>query len=202
MRARRFGDQALLLECASVDEVRRVDAEARRRRADGRLRCADVVPGALTVLLDGLEDPAQVRSALEDWSLDDVETDERREVELAVTYDGPDLEGVAEHCGLSVDDLVQRLRATEYVVAFCGFAPGFAYLSGLPDELHVPRLESPRTSVPAGSVGLAGGFAGIYPTSSPGGWRLVARTREVLWRTDREPPALLTPGTVVRLRDE
>ena len=116
-----------------------------------------------------------------------------------MTYDGPDLGSVAEHCGLSVDEVVERHERTEFVVAFCGFAPGFAYLSGLPDELHVPRLAEPRSRVPAGSVGLAGGFTGIYPRASPGGWQLIARTEETLWDPDREPPALLVPGTVVQV---
>jgi KipI family sensor histidine kinase inhibitor len=84
-------------------------------------------------------------------------------------------------------------------VAFSGFAPGFAYLAGLPDDWAVPRLATPRPKVPAGSVGLAGAYAGIYPTASPGGWRLVGRTETVLFDVRRDPPALLTPGTGVRL---
>ena len=86
-------------------------------------------------------------------------------------------------------------------MAFCGFAPGFAYLTGLPAELEVPRLEEPRSKVPAGSVGLAGSFTGVYPRSSPGGWQLIARTEERLWDVGREPPALLAPGTRVRFTD-
>jgi KipI family sensor histidine kinase inhibitor len=86
----------------------------------------------------------------------------------------------------------------DFVSAFCGFAPGFAYLAGLPDELAVSRLDSPRPSVPAGSVGLAGPWCGVYPTSSPGGWRLIGRTEVPLWRPDRVDTALLAPGTRVR----
>jgi KipI family sensor histidine kinase inhibitor len=84
-------------------------------------------------------------------------------------------------------------------VAFCGFTPGWAYLSGLPEELTVPRLPTPRTKVPAGSLGLADRYAGIYPTASPGGWRLVGRTDVTLFDPERTPPALLVPGTRVRL---
>lgn len=154
MRARPFGDQALLLECGGADQVRAAYAEARRRQASGRLSCTDIVPAAATLLLDGLRDPQSVLDGLH--------------------------------------------RNTEFVVAFCGFAPGFAYLSGLPHELRVPRLEEPRSKVPPGSVGLAGPYTGVYPRSSPGGWQLIARTRERLWDVDRDPPALLAPGTRVR----
>jgi len=94
--------------------------------------------------------------------------------------------------------VVTTHTGTELVVAFCGFAPGFPYCTGLPERLAVPRLDSPRTRVPAGAVGLAGPFTGIYPTASPGGWRLIGHTDLVLWDTDRDPPATLVPGTRVR----
>jgi KipI family sensor histidine kinase inhibitor len=96
------------------------------------------------------------------------------------------------------DEVVATHTSTEFVVAFCGFAPGFAYCSGLPENLSVPRLDSPRTKVPAGSVGLAGPYTGVYPTPSPGGWQLIGRTELVLWDVDRDPPATLAPGTGVR----
>jgi KipI family sensor histidine kinase inhibitor len=96
------------------------------------------------------------------------------------------------------DEVVTTHTGTELVVAFCGFAPGFPYCTGLPERLAVPRLDAPRTRVPAGAVGLAGPFTGIYPTASPGGWRLIGHTDLVLWDTDRDPPATLVPGTRVR----
>lgn len=198
MRARRFGDHALLLECGGTDAVRAAYAEARRRLATGELSCTDIVPAAATLLLDGLSDPQPVLDGLADWPvglLDDVED---RLVELPVRYDGPDLESVARHTGLGVDEVVERHLRSGFVVAFCGFSPGFAYLSGLPEELHVPRLEEPRSKVPPGSVGLAGEFTGVYPRSSPGGWQLIATTDERLWDVRSDPPALLTPGTRVR----
>ena len=201
MRSRRFGDHALLLECGDTDGVRAAHAEAQRRRDEGSLHCTDVVPGATTLLLDGLADLDSVREGLGEWSIVAPERQDEEHVELPVTYDGPDLESVAEHCGLSVEDVVERHRGAEYLVAFCGFAPGFAYLTGLPEELHVPRLEEPRAKVPAGSVGLAGAFTRGYPRSSPGGWQLIARTDATLWDVDRDPPALLAPGTVVRFVD-
>jgi KipI family sensor histidine kinase inhibitor len=198
MRARPVGDHALLLECGGAQQVRAAYAEARHRQDTGRLECADVVPAASTLLLDGVQDRDAVLAGLAAWP-DAAPGDlEGPLVELPVTYDGPDLEAVARHCGLAVEEVVERHRRTEFVVAFCGFAPGFAYLSGLPADLHVPRLDEPRATVPAGSVGLAGPFTGVYPRSSPGGWQLVARTDATLWDVDRDPPALLTPGTRVR----
>jgi KipI family sensor histidine kinase inhibitor len=120
-------------------------------------------------------------------------------VEVPVVFDGPDLGTVGELVGRPPAQVVEELLATELTVAFGGFAPGFAYLTGLPDHLHVPRRDSPRTRVPPGSVGLAGPFAGIYPRASPGGWQLVGRTNAVLFDVDRDPPALLRPGARVRL---
>jgi KipI family sensor histidine kinase inhibitor len=105
---------------------------------------------------------------------------------------------VAALVGRPVPALVAALTAVELTVAFGGFAPGFGYLTGLPADLHVPRRATPRTRVPAGAVGLAGEFAGAYPQESPGGWQLVGRTDAVLFDVDRDPPALLTPGTRVR----
>ncbi len=206
MRVHGYGDRALLLELAGPAEVRAAYAEALRRREAGDLVCTDLVPAARTLLVDGLPqrcpDPQQVLGALEDWPTE-IDAEEAGDVvELPVAYDGPDLDSVAEHCGLAVDEVVRRHRETEFVVAFCGFAPGFAYLTGLPEELHVPRLEDPRSTVPAGSVGLAGPFTGVYPRSSPGGWRLIGTTTARLWDVDRDPPALLAPGTRVRFCDE
>ncbi|MBV9830117.1 MAG: 5-oxoprolinase subunit PxpB [Marmoricola sp.] len=201
MRARWVGGRALLLECGDADAVRAAYAEAGRRRDEGLLRCRDVVPGATTLLLDGVDDPARVLDDLDAWPTDPPELEDAEPVELPVRYDGPDLERVAGHAGLSVEEVVESHRAASFVVAFCGFAPGFAYLTGLPEELHVPRLEEPRTKVPAGSVGLAGAFTGVYPRASPGGWQLIARTDAALWDADREPPGLLLPGTPVRFVD-
>lgn len=121
-------------------------------------------------------------------------------VVLDVHYDGADLESTADEVGLTPAELVTRHTGREYVVAFCGFSPGFAYLTGLDESLHVPRLAEPRTRVPAGSVAIAGEFTGVYPSASPGGWRLLGRTDAPLWDLGRTPPALLPPGTRVRFR--
>jgi KipI family sensor histidine kinase inhibitor len=119
-------------------------------------------------------------------------------VDVDVRYDGADLAEVANELDMSVEELIRRHAAPTYVVAFCGFAPGFAYLAGLDQGLQVRRLAQPRASVPAGSIGIAGEFTGVYPRSSPGGWRLLGRTTANLWDSSRSAPALLAPGTAVR----
>jgi KipI family sensor histidine kinase inhibitor len=119
-------------------------------------------------------------------------------VEIPVTYDGADLDDVADLTGLSPHDVIAAHTGTLWTVAFGGFAPGFFYLADGDPRLHVPRRPSPRTHVPAGSVGIAGGFSGVYPRESPGGWQLIGRTDQIMWDTARRPPALLAAGTRVR----
>jgi KipI family sensor histidine kinase inhibitor len=119
-------------------------------------------------------------------------------VEIEVDYSGEDLAEVAELTGLSPDEVVQAHTGQVWTVAFCGFAPGFGYLHGEHNRLRVPRRSSPRTRVPAGSVGLADQWSGIYPRVGPGGWQLIGRTEQTLWDLDKTPPALLQPGLRVR----
>lgn len=119
-------------------------------------------------------------------------------VTIPVVYDGEDLESVAEAAGISVDEVVERHTGRELVVGWLGFAPGFAYLIGLDPVLHVPRLATPRTAVPAGSVAVAGPYSAVYPTASPGGWRLLGRTDLRVWNVSAEPPTPFRPGTRVR----
>jgi KipI family sensor histidine kinase inhibitor len=152
-----------------------------------------------STLLDGLADPGAVAEAVRCWTPEATETEPTSRVEIPVVYDGADLADVARLWDTDERGVVARLTETELTVAFCGFSPGFAYLAGLPPELAVPRLPSPRAKVPEGSVGLADAYAGIYPTASPGGWRLVGRTDARLFDPERTPPALLTPGVRVRL---
>jgi KipI family sensor histidine kinase inhibitor len=194
------GDRALLVEVAGLPAVAAVRAALERSPLPGQ---RDLVPAARTVLVVLDRPPSDL----------DVATLRRlapeapqngtvpATVELPVVFDGPDLAEVAELTGRAVPALVEALTAVELTVAFGGFAPGFAYLTGLPDDLHVPRRATPRTRVPAGSVALAGAFAGAYPQASPGGWQLIGRTDAVLFDVDREPPALLVPGTPVVFRE-
>ena len=124
-----------------------------------------------------------------------------RTIVLPVHYggsDGPDLEAVAAHCGLSPAEVVARHCAGLYRVHFLGFAPGFPYLGGLDPALATPRLASPRTQVPAGSVGIAGHQTGVYPLATPGGWRIIGRTPLVLFDPLRAEPCLLRAGDLLR----
>jgi 5-oxoprolinase (ATP-hydrolysing) subunit B len=120
---------------------------------------------------------------------------------IPVTYDGPDLDEVARETGLTAKEIIRRHTAPLYTVAFCGFAPGFAYLTGLDPALMLSRHSVPRTQVPAGSVAVSGQYTSVYPRSSPGGWRLLGRTTAVMWDLAREQPALLTPGDKVRFTE-
>lgn len=208
------GTEAVLIECDSLDAVELVAASLRAAAADGSgvwAAVADIVPASRTVLVHftrtasvGRSERDAVRQvvthALTMPAGHRAPSDAADEVQIAVHYDGPDLEAVAAHTGLSVAEVVAAHTGTPWRVAFSGFAPGFGYLVGGDPRLDVPRLATPRTAVPAGSVGLAGRFSGIYPQASPGGWQLIGRTDAVLFDPNREPPALLRPGALIRFR--
>jgi KipI family sensor histidine kinase inhibitor len=124
-------------------------------------------------------------------------------VEIPVTYDGEDLADVGLRAGCCVEEVVARHAGAEYRVAFCGFAPGFAYLRGLDARLVLPRRDVPRPRVPAGSVAIAAEYSAVYPGSSPGGWHLLGTTRLTMWDPrDAAAPARLVPGMRVRFVPE
>lgn len=123
-------------------------------------------------------------------------------LEIPVAYDGEDLDAVARASRLSTAEVVSRHRNALYTVAFCGFAPGFGYMTGLDDALRLPRRPVPRTRVPAGSLAIADRYTAVYPHASPGGWHLLGHTDTPVWDTARQPPALLTPGTRVRFVEQ
>lgn len=198
MRVLRVGADALLVEVASGEEARALHAELLRRRAEGALTVRELVPAARTVLLDGLRDPARLAAELAAAEVPPAPPPSGAAVEIPVRYDGPDLADVAALWGVTPTAAAGIHADTEFTVAFCGFAPGFGYLTGLPERYDVPRRATPRTAVPAGSVALAGPYTGVYPTASPGGWQLIGRTDAVLWDHARVPAALLSPGTRVR----
>lgn len=198
MKVLPYGDEAVLLEPDDADAVLPLAAALRAEAG-----VTEVVPAARTVLVCAARGTLdRLGERLAEWATgaDAPDSSHVEQVVLEVRYDGADLQATAELLGLASDELVRRHVAGRYVVAFCGFAPGFAYLRGLDPALHVARLPEPRTRVPAGSVGIAGEFTGVYPRESPGGWRLLGRTDAPLWDIDRASPALLTPGTRVSFR--
>jgi KipI family sensor histidine kinase inhibitor len=215
-----MGDAALLLETEDVDAVLALRAALAPLVAAGEgvwAQVEELVPGARTLLLvarpttpldevrdavlaatahrppDSAPGGAARRGAAPGGS-----APEEGIVEVPVRYDGADLADVGTMTGLGVAGVVAAHTGTPWRVGFGGFAPGFAYLVGGDPRLAVPRRDEPRTRVPAGAVALAGGFSGIYPRASPGGWQLIGTTDLALWDADREPPALLRPGTTVR----
>lgn len=162
----------------------------------------DVVPAARSVLLvldPAVLSPAAARAWVEAQAAAPARTPAPGElVEVPIVYDGEDLGDTARLLGLSEDALVARHLGAEWTVAFTGFAPGFGYLTSAEWDLDVPRRASPRSRVPAGAVGLAGGFSGAYPRPTPGGWQLIGRTPAVLFDPHASTPALLRPGMRVR----
>ncbi len=197
MRILPSGDTAWLVELEDLDEVQRYYAALEQAPPDGTV---DIVPAARTILVvtDGEQRLQPVRHQLQELSPAHHAGRSEDLVEVPVVYDGADLDEVADLLDCSTEEVAGRHTGQEWVVAFCGFAPGFAYLTGTEHHWDVPRRSSPRTSVPAGSVGLAGPYSGVYPTSSPGGWQLIGRTELAVFDLDRNPPALLRPGTRVR----
>jgi KipI family sensor histidine kinase inhibitor len=202
MRVLPSGSTALLVELDDLDEVLALYATLAEHVPAG---VVDIVPAARTLLL--VTDPAiaslssveeAVRSAkprpdLRDWG---------EHVDIPVTYDGEDVEETAQLLGCDAVELVRRHMTAEWTVAFCGFIPGFGYLTSPAWQFEVPRRTSPRTKVPPGAVGLAGEFSGVYPRQSPGGWQLIGRTGLNMFDPARDPAAILRPGVRVRFVDE
>ncbi|MEZ0448172.1 5-oxoprolinase subunit B family protein [Cellulomonas sp. ICMP 17802] len=206
LRVLPYGDDAVLVELPGLAEVRQLDDAVRAARASDPDAAAivDQVPAARTLLLRVREgaDPAAL-PVVRWWagrSRSVAPGNGGDEVVLDVDYDGPDLADVAGLTGLTAQEVVDRHTAATYTVAFGGFMPGFAYLTGLDPALRVPRLDSPRERVPAGSVAVADEFSAVYPAATPGGWRLLGRCEVVLFDVARDQPALLQPGTRVRFR--
>lgn len=201
---RDYGDQALLLEFDSTADVLAWADTVTRAGLPGVL---DIVPASRTVLLKlaGPRYLAPTRQRLSTLTPENVAgtavTADQPDVVLEVSYDGADLDAVARLTGLSVGEVIAAHTGALWRVGFGGFAPGFAYLVGGDPRLQVPRRDEPRTRVPAGSVGLAGEFSGVYPRESPGGWQLIGHTDAVLFDVTRAKPALLTPGMTVAFKE-
>jgi inhibitor of KinA len=177
---------------------------ALQSRQDPRIR--NLHPAYASLLIDF--DPLQVthdevRALVESLSSNKYSsvTENACVVNIPVCYDaefGTDLGDVAQHANLPIEEAVRLHSSATYRVCFLGFTAGFAYLSGLPEALHTPRLATPRRAVAAGSVGIAGGQTGIYPTETPGGWRLIGRTPLRMFDPQAQPPTRLQAGEWVR----
>ncbi len=199
-----YGDRALLLQFDRAVDVLAWTAALHEAALPG---VVDIVPASRTVLVK-LDDPRRqgaTRQRVRKLRInpDAVNTTppgDRVDVVIDVVYDGVDLAEVAERTGLTTAQVVDAHTARAWQVGFGGSTPGFAYLIGGDPRLTVPRRSEQRSSVPAGTVALAGEFSGIYPRRAPGGWQLIGHTDAVLWDLDRSGPALLTPGMWVQFR--
>jgi KipI family sensor histidine kinase inhibitor len=200
MRVLRAGPSGLLVEVDTSEEVAAWYRAILAYRSTGRFDAAEIVPGARTILLDGVGDLATTAAKLRRMRVRSgprLDSGGERTVEVPTIYDGPDLDDVAQLWETDRTGVAKVHSSIDFFVAFCGFAPGFAYLGGLPKRYHVPRRPAPRQRVPAGTVGLAGEFGGIYPAASPGGWQCIGRTDLRLFDLGADPAALLMPGTRV-----
>ncbi|MET9276171.1 allophanate hydrolase subunit 1 [Kribbella sp. NPDC003557] len=197
MRILPSGDRALLVELGDLDEVLGYYAAL---TADPPADVVDVVPAARTVLVTTSGSLDALSRALRAVTPTDGRQAAGDLIEIPVVYDGEDLPDVARLLGCSAADVVARHTSDEWTVAFCGFAPGFGYLTSA-GAWDIPRRESPRTKVPTGAVALAGEFSGVYPRESPGGWQLIGRTPVRIFDSGRDPAALFHPGRRVRFVD-
>ena len=189
-----YGPAAALLECENLAEVLGLLPQLRDQP-----KINEVVPGARTVLLR-LASPLDAvdRRGLQAMVPTSTEIHQQVRIRVEVDYSGEDLRTVADQVGTTPAEVVELHTGQIWTVGFCGFAPGFAYLQGEHDRLRVSRRQQPRPNVPAGAVGLADSWSGIYPRAGPGGWQLIGRTDAQLWDLNRTPPALLQPGFQVQ----
>jgi 5-oxoprolinase (ATP-hydrolysing) subunit B len=205
-----LGDAALLCNLpspATLTHQQRIWSLA--EQAASWPEVSEVLPGMnnLTLILQRpVVDMDKVsRRILDAWPQIDTHHVSGRDIAIPVVYggvDGPDLEVIARHTGLSTKEVIERHSGGQYIVYFIGFMPGFAYMGGLDPALATPRQDEPRLSIPAGSVGIGGEQTGIYPLASPGGWQLLGRTAMPLFAPGQQPPTLLRPGDRVRFTVE
>lgn len=186
-----------MFEVASTGEASALADHLRRAAMAG---VSEIVPAARTVLVECADDSTRLAISRLAPTLDlqHAPPVDGAVVDVPTVYDGLDLVEVAARTGMSIADVIELHSGGDYRAAFCGFAPGFTYLSGLPAVLHLPRREDPRPRVPSGSVAIAAEFTGIYPTASPGGWHLLGHTETAMWDPGRERPAHIAPGDRVR----
>ncbi len=219
MRFLGVNNSAFLIELADLEETLalfdRLQQEIRRAEKDlqdqekfqsqeSLQAIVEIIPAARTLLIKfdpSLADENTLETKIAGLKLEKGQQKSGKLVEIPVVYDGEDLDDVAALLKIDREEVIRRHTESHYQVAFCGFAPGFAYLTGGDPIFNVPRRASPRKSIPAGSVALAGKFGGVYPQPSPGGWQLIGRTDVKMFDLDRDPPSLLKPGDRVHFVD-
>jgi KipI family sensor histidine kinase inhibitor len=195
MRILPAGDRAVLVELDNLDAVLGYYAALADSPPTGVI---DIVPAARTVLVttDGTDLPSLTKTLSSVQPVANAQTAGDL-LEIPVVYDGEDLPDLAAFLNCSIDDVIKRHTTEDWTVAFCGFSPGFGYLTGT-GSWDIPRRQSPRTKVPAGAVALAGEFTGVYPRESPGGWQLLGHTTLQIFDQTRTPAALFHPGRRIR----
>ncbi len=219
MRFLGVNNSAFLIELADLEETLalfdRLQQEIRREEKylqdqeklqsqESFQAIVEIIPAARTLLIKfdpSLSDENTLETKIAGLKLEKGQQKSGKLVEIPVVYDGEDLDDVAALLKIDREEVIRRHVESHYQVAFCGFAPGFAYLTGGDPIFNVPRRASPRKSIPAGSVALAGKFGGVYPQPSPGGWQLIGRTNVKMFDLDRDPPSLLKPGDRVHFVD-
>ncbi|NHM33662.1 5-oxoprolinase subunit PxpB [Neobacillus terrae] len=206
-----FGDSAIIIQFdnnITLDAHRKVRVLTERLERNSFTGMVEYVPAftTVTVYYDPIQLSYKEASSELERIVSELETASElnpRTVEIPVCYGGEfgsDLEFVAEHNGLTLDEVIQIHSGNEYLVYMIGFAPGFPYLGGMSERIQAPRRSSPRLTIPAGSVGIAGMQTGVYPIETPGGWQLIGRTPEALFRPKESTPSLLQSGDIVRFR--
>ena len=203
------GDSSILLQFGNtIDPAinRKIAATVQLMREQHINGVTDVIPAFCSLLIN--YDPRvisyeQIRGRMEALVKIDVTAgDTRKRVfEIPVCYGGvygPDIQNIADHAGMSVEEVIQIHTSRDYLIYMLGFLPGFTYLGGLDERIHTPRLANPRIRIPAGSVGIGGSQTGIYPMDSPGGWQLMGMTPVKTYDPDREVPILVEAGDYIR----
>ena len=203
------GDRALLVEFGnqiSLDIHNCIRRLVRRIDSEGIPGVLEVLPTYRSILI--YYDPIVTNIPDLERSIEnlnricvDETVDNARVIEVPTIYGedyGPDLKSIATHTGMSVEEVIEVHSSVEYLIYMIGFSPGFPYLGGMPERISIPRLETPRTVIPAGSVGIAENQTGIYPKDGPGGWRIIGRTPLDLFQEKRNPPTLFSPGDYIR----
>ena len=195
-----MGDGALLVETRDSAEAQKLRLALAAETIPG-LR--QLVPGSASLLIEAdplLADLDALAQCLPELVRTPQAATPPRTHEISVRYGGEGLDAVATALSMTAEEVVRRHSGASYTVAFLGFAPGFAYLTGLDPRLRLPRLTTPRTRTPAGAVAMAGEFTGIYPQATPGGWHVLGLATPCLFDAARASPALLSPGDQVRFK--